>query len=213
MKEIDIALERGRNAWSSLLKDYADEFGRVNLPTFSMLSERHLENSRLISDRNLILDRMRVGGVCTELGVQSGRFTRQILTRCRPAKLHLIDINLLEFEIKELFQPEIQAGVIHLHEGDSSTILATFPDQHFDFVYIDGDHRYQGVTRNIKVAKHKVKERGYLIFNNYTYWSPCESMRYGVMQAVNELCIQEDWEVVYLALAHYMYCDIAIRRK
>jgi hypothetical protein len=38
-------------------------------------------------------------------------------------------------------------------------------------------------------------------------------MRYGVMQAVNEFCLNTNWEVAYFALDGYMYCDIAIHRK
>ena len=53
---------------------------------------------------------------------------------------------------------------------------------------------------------------GYLIFNDYTYWSPVECIPYGVMHAVNELCLDEDWQVAYFALDPYMYCDVAIRR-
>lgn len=35
---------------------------------------------------------------------------------------------------------------------------------------------------------------------------------YGVVQAVNELIVAEDWRVVGYALNPHLYCDIAIRR-
>ncbi|HEY9877819.1 MAG TPA: class I SAM-dependent methyltransferase [Leptolyngbyaceae cyanobacterium] len=213
MHNIDKALQKAQTQWLKQMEDYKDSLGCIQLPTTPMLTERHLENCKVLPCREAILQRMRVGGVVAEVGVQTGRFSRSILNICHPSKLHLIDIDLHSFSITDQFEPEINAGTIHLHEGDSSTILADFPDGYFDFIYIDGDHNYEGVKRDAEVAKHKVKEKGVLIFNDYTYWSPVECMRYGIIQAVNNLCIEEDWEVIYFALAHYMYCDVAIRRR
>jgi hypothetical protein len=213
MQDIDQALQRAQAQWLQQMEDYKDAFGCIQLPTAPMLTERHLENCCILPYREAILQRMRVGGIAAEIGVQTGRFSRSILNICRPSKLHLIDIDLHSFSIQEQFKSEIDAEVVHLHEGDSSTILRDFPDGYFDFIYVDGDHIYQGVKRDTEVAKHKIKENGILIFNDYTYWSPAECMQYGVIQAVNELCLEEDWEVIYFALAHYMYCDVAIQRR
>jgi len=156
---------------------------------------------------------MKVGGICAEVGVQTGQFSKSILGICRPSKLHLIDLNLQDFPIRELFHSEVDAGAVFLHEGDSSAILQGFPEGYFDFIYVDGDHSYHGVKRDIRVAASKLTDSGFLIFNDYTYWSPAECMPYGVIHAVNELCLEQDWEVVYFSLAHYMYCDIVIRRR
>ena len=56
------------------------------------------------------------------------------------------------------------------------------------------------MRRDIDAAAPRIAERGVLIFNDDTYWSPCECMRYGVLQAVNKFCLNTDWEVAYLAL-------------
>lgn len=213
MQNIHHALDKAQTAWLQQMQPYQDPFGCVSLPTNPMLSDRHLENCRVLPHREAILQRMKLGGTVAEVGVQTGRFSRSILNLCQPKKLHLIDIDLQTHNVHGQFQSEIEAGIVQLHEGDSSPIIAAFPDGYFDFVYIDGDHTYAGVKRDLEAAKSKVKAQGYLIFNDYTYWSPAECMQYGIIQAVNELCIEEDWEIVYFALAHYMYCDVALKRR
>ena len=40
-----------------------------------------------------------------------------------------------------------------------------------------------------------------------------ELMEYGVVQAVNELCLAENWELAFFALSPEMYCDVALRRR
>jgi hypothetical protein len=105
------------------------------------------------------------------------------------------------------------SNILQLHEGDSSSCLKKFPDSFFDFIYYDGDHSYQGVKQDIQAGKSKVKEYGFLIFNDYTYWSPVECKEYGVIQAVNELYLEDGWEMIYFALGYYMYCDVALRRQ
>jgi hypothetical protein len=210
---LDAHLERARAAWLREMAPFANRFGGIQLPVIPLLTERHVQNCRLLASRDLILERVPKGGVAAEVGVQTGSFSRLILDIARPSQLHLIDLDLRRFRIAETFEAEVEAGVVRLHEGDSSARLRQFPDACFDFVYVDADHTYAGVKRDIEAVKPKLKERAFLIFNDYTYWSPTECMPYGVVQAVNELCLEEDWELVYLALAHYMYCDVAIRRR
>jgi len=89
--------------------------------------------------------------------------------------------------------------------------LQSFPDSYFDWIYIDAQHTYKGVKRDIPAAA-KVKSDGFLVFNDYTVWSQVEMQPYGVVAAVNELCLEDQWEFAYLALPPHMYCDVAVRR-
>jgi len=59
----------------------------------------------------------------------------------------------------------------------------------------------------------KVKSDGMMVFNDYTNWSVCEIMPYGVAKAVNEFCIANNWEIVFLALQSLGYHDIAIQKN
>ena len=213
VKDIDRKLQKAQAAWLRQMKDFKDSFGCIQLPHTPMLTERHLKNCRLLPYREAILQKMRIGGVVAEVGVQTGQFSKSIIDICQPFKLHLIDLDLQRFSIHNKFKQEIDAGIVYLHEGDSSSIIQDFPNNYFDFIYIDADHSYQGVKRDIQAAKSKIMEQGFLIFNDYTYWSPVECMRYGVIQAINELCLEEDWEIIYFALQPRMYCDVALKRR
>ena len=212
-EDIHKKLIKARDAWFGALASHKDSFGRILLPhPAPMLKPQHMEGCYLLDSREAILNKMRTGGVAAEVGVQTGEFSKSILDICSPSKIHLIDIDLTTHSIGKRFSTEISSGIVQLHEGDSSLILKQFPDSYFDFIYVDGNHSYQGVKQDIAAGKSKVKEEGFLIFNDYTYWSPVECIDYGVIQAVNELCIDDEWKMVYFALAHYMYCDVALKR-
>jgi hypothetical protein len=50
------------------------------------------------------------------------------------------------------------------------------------------------------------------VFNDYTMCDHLVGEAYGVVPAVNELVVQENWEAVGFALHMHMFCDIAVRR-
>jgi methyltransferase family protein len=98
-------------------------------------------------------------------------------------------------------------------EGMSWEMLARYPDQHFDLIYVDAAHDYDSVRRDAEVAVAKVKHDGLLIFNDYTMFDHVGGVPYGVVQNVNELIVHGDWHVVGFALQWHLFCDIAIRRE
>lgn len=184
-----------------------------------ILQNCHVKNCRLIESRAKMLEDLPKDSVVAEVGTQYGRFAEKILSITKPKKLHLIDSNFDSFKAevsqkqKTVFQEGIDHGTIELHEGDSSTILSEFPDEYFDWIYIDADHAYEGVCKDIARGYTKVKADGMMVFNDYTNWSVCEIMPYGVARAVNEFCIANNWEIVFLALQSFGYHDIAIKKN
>ncbi|HEY6394899.1 MAG TPA: class I SAM-dependent methyltransferase, partial [Candidatus Binataceae bacterium] len=142
-----------------------------------------------------------------------GYFSDQILRSTQPATLHLIDIDLSQILYdKYPLQAAIGRGVVKLHEGKSAQVLSSFPDHCLDWIYIDGDHSYQGVMKDIEQAVRVVKPDGLLIFNDYTKYSPLGLSQYGVMEAVNELCITHDYEMTGLALHGLGYHDVILKK-
>jgi Tfp pilus assembly protein PilF len=176
------------------------------------LAEAQLANSRLLPHRSEILRHMPRGGTCAEIGTQTGRFAKRIIELMQPAKFHIYDIDFTPFDYPA-FAPAIAAGTIELHEGDSATLLGQAPDRHFDFIYIDGDHAYEGVKRDLEQAARKVKADGWVVCNDYASYSPLEQMKYGVYRAVNEFCLEHNFEIVFLALHKWGYHDVALRKR
>ncbi len=184
-----------------------------------ILQDCHVKNCRLIESRAKMLEYMPKDSVVAEVGTQYGRFAEKIYSITKPRKLHLIDysFDLFKQEVSQketnIFQDGIENGTIELHEGDSSTILSSFTDEYFDWIYIDADHAYEGVCKDIQQGYPKVKPDGMMVFNDYTNWSVCEIMPYGVARAVNEFCLAKNWEIVFLALQSFGYHDIAIKKN
>lgn len=181
------------------------EFGEI-------VADDAVAGCRVFANRHRAIDSLPKGGVVAEVGTQTGHFANHIYKVARPRKLHLFDLSMEWFEPSLLVEP-IRDGLVQIHLGDSSTELSKFPAGHFDWLYIDGDHSYRGVTRDIAQAVRVVKRDGLLVFNDYTVWSPLEACNYGVLKAVNELVNSGEWEFVYLALHPWGYHDAALRRR
>lgn len=174
---------------------------------------RQAKFARILPDRFAGIRRMPKNGVCIEVGTQTGLFAREILDINKPKEFHVIDVDYSTFHY-DLFEKEINSGMMTIHEGPSQDILNSFPDDYFDWVYIDADHAYDGVVGDINASKSKLKQKGFLVFNDYTVWSPAEVSPYGILQAVNEFLASptESWEIDFLALQGQGYHDICLRR-
>lgn len=181
------------------------------------LSDIHVKNCSVFCSREQMLHALPKESTIAEVGTQYGEFAEKIILATHPKKFHVIDLDLSLLNASMQERPAIKAGVengsIELHKGDSSAVIETFPDNYFDWIYIDGDHSYEGVKKDIDKSHSKVKENGLLVFNDYTHWSPFEMIPYGIPRAVNEFCIANHWEIVFLALDAFLsYQDVAIRR-
>lgn len=173
------------------------------------IPERALSNCRVFSSREtLVAALLPRDSVGAEIGTQSGAFARFLLDTVNPARLDVVDVTFEQF-VDELFG---NADPVVRHQGLSWEVLTTFDDESFDWIYIDASHTYKDVSRDISAAVTKLKPGGFLLFNDYTAWSPVEVAPYGVMRAVNELLQGEEWTVMGLGLHGLGYHDICLRR-
>ena len=199
------------------------------------LKAEHLDNARLFADRRDLvrsLDRYR-GSVVAEVGVAFGDFSQFLIDELAPTKfdaydyfqLHrsasmwgkppsetLRDATHREF-FEERFSSQIQTGIVQIFEGDSSTYLNGQSGYLYDLIYLDADHTYEGVRKDAAAAIGKLKPDGLLIFNDYIMYDYCVHAPYGVVQVVNELCVEHGWKITHFALESSMFCDIAITRS
>ncbi|RLJ67612.1 class I SAM-dependent methyltransferase [Sulfurisoma sediminicola] len=172
-----------------------------------VLPEQALQDVEVFPNRLFLLKSLSKGGRVAEVGTQRGDWAFEILQHVQPSELHVFDVSF-----KQLRVDVAENSVVTKHLGDSSHQLSVMPDQSFDWIYIDGDHSYEGVKRDVRMAVKKVKQEGFLVFNDYISWSPMEAIPYGVIPAVNEL-VKTGWKVDAIALSPHGYWDIAVSRQ
>jgi predicted O-methyltransferase YrrM len=197
------------------------------------LSQKHVDGAILYADRRQALDALPRGGVVAEIGVAAGDFSAAMLARLAPRRFDAFDLftvheseRYMGWSPKERFDggtqrahyehrfaKEIAAGVVHVHEGDSSREMERQPDSTYDVIYVDGDHSLDGVTRDAYVSARKLKSDGVLVFNDYIVFDYVFGEPYGVVQVVNDFCVNRGWQVLYFALQNALYCDIALCRR
>jgi predicted O-methyltransferase YrrM len=203
-------VERKRRDFARILGEFRAQKGRYHNPAPELPQSKY-EGCEVLAHRNLILDKIPQGGVMAEIGVDRGDFSLEILNRCKPSKLHLFDI-----DISRLVNTEVRAELaaensrLQVHVGDSSTNVSKMPDAYFDMVYVDGDHDYPGVVKDIEAILPKMKPGGILVFNDYTTWSASTMFHCGVARAVNELVRDHPWKFRYLAMQAMMYNDVML---
>jgi hypothetical protein len=139
--------------------------------------------------RACILSRIPKHAVCAEIGVYKGDFSDLIL-ECRPKKLHLIDP--WKFELDPAYAGSWYGGSLGKSQARMDSIYkcvvgrfrgSRFPDNYFDWIYIDGNHRYEFVKRDLEMFLPKVKLQGLVGGDDYGspgWWQD------GVTRAVDE---------------------------
>ena len=182
-------------------------------PEAQLLNKTHLGGSTLVHHREVLLNFVPKNSVCAEVGIFKCSYSKKILEATNPEKLHLIDISNDSIELaSNLFPKEIESKKVKLHKGDSSTILSQFPNEYFDWVYIDGDHSYSGCKKDLDAALPKMKVNGKILLNDYIYFSSSNMEKFGVVEAVNEFCIANNFKIKYMSLHGRMYNDVYLEK-
>ena len=201
----------------------------LRFPPAMSLKKEHIARCQLVEDRVKLLEYYPKHGVGAELGVLAGDFSNEILRIVQPKTLYLIDTFASEdwawiedkrftperhyHFVEERFKREIGEERVVLKRGNSWEVLAGFPDAFFDFVYIDADHSYQAVKKDLETAGLKVKEAGLIALNDYISFDHQNQRKYGVVEAVNEFCNVHDYEMVFFALEVQMFNDVVLKKR
>ncbi|OUJ12046.1 class I SAM-dependent methyltransferase [Acetobacter sp. DsW_059] len=201
------------------------------VPAVAALPSCLLRNARLLSSRDDILPLLPRHAHIAEVGVMKGDFSEKFLKICKPSKFYAIDEFMVHklpevwgqktsdlFEnkthgqfFKDRFASQVASGQVVVMEGDSGTMLASLADESLDVVYLDADHNYHAVVRDLEIARKKMKPHtGLVILNDYIMSDGASP--YGVIQAGHEFMLHHGWEMVAFALHDHMYCDVVLRK-
>jgi hypothetical protein len=155
-----------------------------------------------IDTRELMYDIIPKGGTGAELGVCRGGNAVQLIFRTKPSVLFLVDPwekakydrpphddpNLWYDDyfdsVTEIFNEEIKQGKVILHKQYATSFLASLPDNFLDWVYIDSNHHYQNVSREIDLSIKKVKSGGHIM--GHDYLTNPQVWATSIIRAVNE---------------------------
>jgi hypothetical protein len=160
-----------------------------------------------VNARQSLLDHIPPGSVGAEIGVFKGAFSEKLLKATKAKKLYLIDPWVSRTEdaydkawygktnsdqammdtickgVRRRFAAEIEAGTVEILRMESSKAAAMIPDESLDFVYIDGDHSYEGVRDDLANYLPKVRAGGLICGDDYglgAWWGD------GVLKALHE---------------------------
>jgi hypothetical protein len=141
--------------------------------------------------------------ICAEVGVWKGDFSERVLKLRRPREFHLIDpwrfeskypcrwyggdaaknqddMDSIEHSVRRRF-----AGnpVVIIHRSKSVEAADKFPNEYFDWIYIDGDHTSEAVFTDLQTWFTKLKAGGVLALDDYDWRD--EQGQYSIRNAVD----------------------------
>ena len=156
--------------------------------------------------RRELLKTLPKNSIGAEIGVWKGEFSTEILKIVKPRELHLVDP--WKFESREVYakslygsegagtqsaMDEIYFDVVKQFRNNHAVKIhrlasadTDFPDDYFDWVYIDGNHRYEFAKADLHLFTRKVKPGGLVTGDDYIDhgW-----FKGGVKKAVDEAVV------------------------
>ena len=79
---------------------------------------------------------------------------------------------------------------VKICRGYTFDVVKEFPDEYFDFIYIDADHTYEGCKRDIDDWYLKLKHGGFLIGDDYRRSANKLHIQFGVIEAVKDFTME-----------------------
>lgn len=152
-----------------------------------------------------------------EIGVFEGDFS-EFLFKKNPLKLYLIDIfegicgsgdvhgnNFKYIDLSKSFLNLVEKYKniknIEIFKGNSHAFFNSISNNYLDYIYIDADHSYDGVKKDLENSRMKVKNNGYIFGHDYSINKAKTQQNYsfGVKQAVDEFCIKYNLNIEGIA--------------
>lgn len=201
---------------------------RVHYPPFRA-THRSAENAlscqiyQRDASRRVLLGRLAKSAVCVEIGVWRGDFSEMILQVAHPRELHLVDpwafvpqfperwyggqiarsqtdMDAIFAAVESRFRERPQ---VRMHRMTSSAASRRFHDGHFDWVYVDGDHSYEGVLSDLRSWWPKVRIGGCVAGDDYQ-WKD-EHGRLSVKAAVEQFAAEMGVAVQVISKGQFIF--------
>ncbi|MEM9428854.1 MAG: class I SAM-dependent methyltransferase [Pseudomonadota bacterium] len=167
--------------------------------------------------RQRLLNHFKKGGEGAEIGVHLGEFAVELLSVVGPSRLHLIDpwrrltgpthkralygshtsqqeMDARHQAVADRFAREVAAGGVVIHRAFSVEASTAFAPATLDFVYLDGDHSFEGTSADVAAWWPIVKPGGILAADDYRiggWWGA------GVVDALRPLLAKSDAIVAF----------------
>lgn len=147
--------------------------------------------------------------VAVEIGVWKCGYSSQIYRRLAPKTIYGIDPYAI-FDV-DLPDARLSSSLMEKHYNFAKRVFSKmggdiirkksleavddFDDGSLDFVYIDGDHSYESVSKECPAWWSKVRSGGILSGHDYIEGNAQKGHVYGVIPAVNEFADKINQEV------------------
>jgi hypothetical protein len=149
---------------------------------------------------------------CVEVGIGYGFHAKEILEKTNIEKLHLVDpmcyypndafaddvIRYGGFEklIKniKIHLSDYEDKYIWHHCPSLSVTNHQIPDESVDAIFIDGDHSYEAVSKDLPFWWKKLRKGGWLLGDDYASCHP------GTKKAVDEFALKNNLNIEFLSL-------------
>lgn len=148
---------------------------------------------------------------CVEVGIGYGFHAKEILDNTNVEKLYLIDP--MRYYPNDVFADDVlkYGGFeklvnnikTHLNEHNDRYIWYRCPslditneqikDESIDAIFIDGDHSYEAVSKDLPFWWKKLRKGGWLLGDDYASCHP------GTRRAVDEFCLNNNLTVEFLS--------------
>jgi len=127
---------------------------------------------------NLVIPKETI--ICAEIGVAKGENAVEMLKNYELLKLYGVDPypSGNEDERNEMFKNLKPFGTRYQYLNKTSEEASShFPDEFFDYVYIDGDHSYENVLKDLHYWYPKVKVGGMIAGHDAWYVDVAKAIR------------------------------------
>ena len=158
-----------------------------------------------------LFNKLGLYGRGAEIGVQAGIYSHTLRNTWKGEELYLIDrweynphykdiANIPDDQQKKLYLSVIEKFIdddsVQIIKKDSVNASKQFPDEYFDWIYLDADHSYEGCSRDLKAWFPKLKKGG--VFAGHDYLDgELIGGSFGVKSAVDDF-ISDKEVILYL---------------